>query len=194
MADHPTHLRGARVHGGEAAGEPGPEKVAQYRVAHRIGPAARTHDDHGPWREDRRQARDVGPLLPHRERVEVGAAGIEVELDVHLVALDPAPHGQAGLGQYLSDTVVLRQHVRDEPAHTGAPGAGRQVFQQQRSDPVRLLRMRHCQRDLGRRRVVGRGEALRHTDQRLATKRPQRHVGRTPPPDHSLYGREARRH
>ena len=187
-----AHLRRMRVHRDEATGETGPDHVAQYGVAHRVRPAARTHDQHRPRREDRSQAADVRPFLARRERGRVPAGRSEVELDGDLAAVAGPPHRQPDVGQHLPHALVLGQHVRDEAAHTAAPGAGGQVLQQERSDAECLLPVGHGQRDLRRQGIGTRAVALRHTDQLLTAERPQRHVGRSPRRDQVLRWRAGR--
>jgi hypothetical protein len=167
-----AHPRRMRVHRDEATRETGPNDVAQYGVAYRVRPAARTHDQHRPRREDRSQAADVRPFLACRERGRVPAGRSEVELDGDLGAVAGPPHRQPDVGQNLPHTLVLGQHVRDEAAHTAAPRAGGQVLQQERSDAECLLAVGHGQRDLRRRGIGARAVALRHTDQLVTAERP----------------------
>ena len=174
-----------------------PVKPARTRLCStawpdRVRPAARADDHHRAWREDRDQACDVRALLARGEGVQVALGRVEVELDVHLTVVDEPQHRQADVGQHLPDALVLGQHVRDEPAHAargpGTPGAPAGASPRRAPAPCAPPPARP--RPSTARPVL---EALRHTDQRLAAERAQRHVGRPPRRDRSSAAGQQRR-
>ena len=154
---------------------------ASNSVPHRIGAPARPDDDDRPRGQHGPQARDVGPLLALGQHVQIARGGRQIQLDVHLPAVAVPPDRQPRIIDHLPHPRVLRQHVSHEAPHTPSPGAGGQVLQQQRTDPHGLRRMRHSNRDLGRRGIGVGHNRVRHTDQSLAPERADGHIARMPP-------------
>ena len=187
-----AHLRRMRVHRGEATGETGPDEVAQYGVAHRVRPAARTHDHHRPRREDRSQAARRPPV-PRARRARPGTRRQESRSSS--TCTSPPRRTAAPAGRRRSAPAGRARSRPARPRRTGAhrcggpgtPGAPAGAFRRRASAP---RGPRPARPPPSRDRYACRSTAPHRSA--LTAERAQRHVGRSPRRDQVLRCRAAR--
>ncbi len=149
VALQPTDARGARVDRMHDPGEAVLADVAQHRVADRSsGATGPDHRDHLRG-EEPRDGSGLGDPFPLGD----GSVGRDrqVELEVEHTGVERPAHGEAGVTEDVEHPAVVTQRLRVEPLDAVRERGRHEMLEQQGSDALCVMGVRHRERHLGAR-------------------------------------------
>ncbi|GAA2852917.1 hypothetical protein GCM10020220_047740 [Nonomuraea rubra] len=163
VAGQPGHLGGVRVDRMDRPVEAAVEQITQHLVAHRPLVAARADHGHRTRGEHPGQGRSRSLVIARLDALPQPGRGASGDVEVHHATLEAPRHVQTEVVQHPDHRPVLGQHVGDQRVHLVLGRVQRDVFEQQRAQPVAVHGVVDEDGQVGL--AVVHGDVLRDRDQ-----------------------------